>query len=95
MSLTWIANTNQGRMVGDYISTSFTGDGKAHPVFAIGQAADRQRVRGARGERDLRPDRSAGLSASPRGQRTRLSRPRQARQFEHSPFPLEESRAKG
>ncbi|HMJ00897.1 MAG TPA: sialidase family protein [Gaiellaceae bacterium] len=35
MSLTWIANTDQGPMVGDYISTSFTGDGKAHPVFAI------------------------------------------------------------
>jgi hypothetical protein len=35
MSLSWIASTNQGRMVGDYMSTSFTGDGKAHPVFAI------------------------------------------------------------
>ncbi len=35
MSLSWIANTNQGRMVGDYMSTSFTGDGKAHPVFAL------------------------------------------------------------
>jgi hypothetical protein len=35
MSLSWIANTDQGRMVGDYMSTSFTGDGKAHPVFAI------------------------------------------------------------
>jgi hypothetical protein len=35
MSLSWIASTNQGRMVGDYISTSFTGDGKAHPIFAI------------------------------------------------------------
>jgi BNR/Asp-box repeat len=34
MSLSWIANTAGGRMVGDYISTSFTGDGKAHPVFA-------------------------------------------------------------
>ena len=35
MNLSWIANTNQGRMVGDYVSTSFTADGKAHPVFAI------------------------------------------------------------
>ena len=35
MSLSWTANTNQGRMVGDYMSTSFTADGKAHPVFAI------------------------------------------------------------
>jgi hypothetical protein len=35
MNLSWIALTDQGRMVGDYISTSFTGDGKAHPVFAL------------------------------------------------------------
>ena len=35
MLLAWIANTDQGRMVGDYMSTSFTGDGKAHPVFAM------------------------------------------------------------
>ena len=34
MSMSWIADTNQGRMVGDYMSTSFTADGKAHPVFA-------------------------------------------------------------
>jgi hypothetical protein len=33
MNLSWIANTTQGRMVGDYVSTSFTGDGDAHPVF--------------------------------------------------------------
>jgi hypothetical protein len=38
MSLSWIASTDQGPMVGDYISTSFTGDGKAHPVFAIAKA---------------------------------------------------------
>ena len=25
-------------MVGDYMSTSFTGDGKAHPVFATAKA---------------------------------------------------------
>jgi hypothetical protein len=35
MKIPWIANTNQGYMVGDYISTSFTGDGKAHPVFSL------------------------------------------------------------
>jgi hypothetical protein len=34
MNLSWIANTSQGRMVGDYISTSFAG-GYAFPVFAI------------------------------------------------------------
>lgn len=33
MNPQWIANTNQGLMVGDYTSTSFTSDGKAHSVF--------------------------------------------------------------
>ena len=37
MSLTWLADTNQGRMVGDYISTSFSG-GHAVPVFAVAKA---------------------------------------------------------
>ena len=36
MSLTDIANTSQGPMVGDYISTSFTGGGAATPVIALG-----------------------------------------------------------
>lgn len=35
MSLSWIAQSNQGPMVGDYMSTSITKDGKAHPVFAV------------------------------------------------------------
>ena len=35
MMLTWLANTNQGRMVGDYISTSFASNGKAYPVFEV------------------------------------------------------------
>ena len=34
MSLSWLASTNQGAMVGDYISTSISG-GKAFPVFAL------------------------------------------------------------
>ena len=34
MTLSWLANTSQGRMVGDYISTSFAG-GLAHGVFAV------------------------------------------------------------
>ena len=38
MSMSWLADTNQGRMVGDYMSTSFTADGKAHPVFALAKA---------------------------------------------------------
>jgi hypothetical protein len=37
MSLSWIASTNQGRMVGDYISSSFTGS-CVRPVFAIASA---------------------------------------------------------
>ena len=40
MRVTWIANTNQGRMVGDYTSTSFTGDGKAHTVFSWAKPLD-------------------------------------------------------
>lgn len=36
----WVAFTNQGYMVGDYISTSFTGDGKAHPVFSLAKPPD-------------------------------------------------------
>jgi hypothetical protein len=34
MSLTWLANTSQGYMVGDYISTSFVGSA-AYPAFAV------------------------------------------------------------
>jgi len=34
MSLTWLANTTQGLMVGDYISTSFSG-APAYPAFAL------------------------------------------------------------
>lgn len=37
MSHSWLASTTQGTMVGDYISTSFTG-GTAHPVFAVASA---------------------------------------------------------
>lgn len=38
MSLSWLANTSQGRMVGDYISTSFASKGVAYPVFANASA---------------------------------------------------------
>lgn len=38
MSLTWIANTSQGRMVGDYISTSYS-SGTARPVFTLATAS--------------------------------------------------------
>jgi len=37
MSLTWLASTSQGPMVGDYISGSFV-SGKTHPVFAVANA---------------------------------------------------------
>ena len=37
LALTWLANTNQGYMVGDYISTSFA-SGSARPVFASASA---------------------------------------------------------
>jgi hypothetical protein len=37
MSLTWLPNTTQGFMVGDYISTSFVG-GPAYPAFAVATA---------------------------------------------------------
>jgi hypothetical protein len=33
MSSTWAATTSQGRMVGDYISTSYTSDNLAHGIF--------------------------------------------------------------
>jgi hypothetical protein len=34
MTLSWLPDTSQGRMVGDYISSSFGSDGNAHPAFA-------------------------------------------------------------
>src|ERR687887_1337377 len=34
MTMSWLPDTTQGRMVGDYISTSFGSTGLAHPVFA-------------------------------------------------------------
>ena len=35
MTLSWLPDTSQGRMVGDYISTSFDATGLAHGVFAV------------------------------------------------------------
>ncbi|MBA3943491.1 MAG: exo-alpha-sialidase [Herpetosiphonaceae bacterium] len=37
MKINWLASTTGGRMVGDYISTSFIGT-KAYPVFAVAKA---------------------------------------------------------
>lgn len=38
ITLSWLPNTTQGRMVGDYISTSFNSSGTAFPVFAVASA---------------------------------------------------------
>jgi hypothetical protein len=38
MPSTWVSTTSQGRMVGDYISTSFGSDNLAHGVFATASA---------------------------------------------------------
>ena len=38
MTLSWLANTSQGTMVGDYISTSFVGTGTPIGVFALASA---------------------------------------------------------
>ena len=37
-NVTWVANTSQGRMVGDYISTSYGSDNLAHGVFMTATA---------------------------------------------------------
>src|SRR5579875_25565 len=42
MSLSWLANTNQGWMVGDYIATSFAG-GAAFPIFEVANAPGKKR----------------------------------------------------
>lgn len=38
MNLSWIPNTSQGRMFGDYISTSIRNGGNAFPIFPIASA---------------------------------------------------------
>jgi hypothetical protein len=38
MTLSWLPNTSQGRMVGDYISTSYGSDGLTHAAFAVANA---------------------------------------------------------
>jgi hypothetical protein len=38
MTLSWLPDTSQGRMVGDYISTSYNASGTAHGVFAVAKA---------------------------------------------------------
>jgi hypothetical protein len=38
MTLSWIPNTSQGRMFGDYISTSIRPGGNAFPIIPIASA---------------------------------------------------------
>src|SRR5216683_516859 len=38
MTLSWLPNTSQGRMFGDYISTSVLASGNAYPVIAVANA---------------------------------------------------------
>jgi hypothetical protein len=38
MTLSWLPNTSQGRMFGDYISTSVFNGGRAYPVLAVATA---------------------------------------------------------
>ena len=38
MTMSWLPDTSQGRMVGDYISSSFGSDGNAHPAYAVASA---------------------------------------------------------
>ena len=46
VKLAWIADTGIGRMVGDYISTSWTG-GRPVPVFSLGSAPEAGELRQA------------------------------------------------
>jgi hypothetical protein len=38
MSLSWLPNTSEGRMFGDYISTSVVSGGNAYPILSIASA---------------------------------------------------------
>jgi hypothetical protein len=38
MTLSWLPNTSQGRMFGDYISTSVLPGGNAYPVIPVANA---------------------------------------------------------
>ena len=38
MTMSWLPDTTQGRMVGDYVSSSMGSDGNAHPAYAVAAA---------------------------------------------------------
>ena len=69
--LAWLAQTDQGPMVGDYISTSFAGRTACVPGVLDRQAADERRVRPARGRRQTRRHDSAGAQRRSRPAATR------------------------
>ena len=63
--LAWIAQTDQGPMVGDYISTSFAGGPLAFRSLRDRQASRERRVQRARGIREIRRHDPVGRSADP------------------------------
>ena len=69
MELSWLPDTTLGFMVGDYTSTSFTSDGKAHSVFAMAKARDGGQFR----ERLAKA--SFDISAPPRSSDSPLAKP--------------------
>jgi hypothetical protein len=38
MTMSWLPNTSQGRMVGDYMSASFGSNGSVHPAYVVASA---------------------------------------------------------
>jgi hypothetical protein len=38
MTMSWLPNTSQGRMVGDYMSASFSADANVHPTYVVANA---------------------------------------------------------
>jgi hypothetical protein len=38
MTMSWLPDTSQGRMVGDYMSASFGSDGNVHPAYVVASA---------------------------------------------------------
>lgn len=81
MNLSWLPNTSQGFMVGDYIATAFV-DGAPKPVFAVAKQPSNglfhEAIYTTSGPRD---DREHWLRAAERAMRTELLGPRRERGF--------------
>ena len=67
INLAWIASTNQGVMVGDYMSTSFAGGNYAFPIFAVAKAKTGAVVRRAHVQRAVRRHDASRAASSARG----------------------------